>query len=190
MTQYNGAILKTTGLIPGFFEHVREVSTHILKMNPSMAAKINPAHTMAGPISGRQRAIVAVLRARFIGPIVRLCKIGHLRGFYGQPLPWYTQRQLTHSRPVLGPSRPLIHTGRQYAGRQSGPIGPKSLLMTLCPPNNLHNYILYEYIILYDNISYDIIPCDNIRYDKVLKSGSILYAYATPPLPFFSGPLF
>jgi len=155
-----------------------------------MAEKINPVHTMAGPISGLQRAIVAVLRAGLIWPIVRLCKIGHLRGFHGQPMPYYTRRQLTHSRPVPSPSRPLIHTGRQYAGRQFGPTGRKSLLMTLYPPNNPQNYILYKFIIPYDIISYDIIPSDNIWCDKVLILGYFTHTCATPPPPKILDPVF
>ena len=150
----------------------------------------NPVHSMAGPISGRQRAIVAVLRAGLEASIVRVRIIGHLRVFCPYPRGCYTQRQLTHSGPVLSLLRPLINTGRQCAGRQSGLMGRKSLLMTLCP-----SIIILLYIIFYDNIPYYsisqyIIPCDNIWYDKVFKSGSILHACATPPPPKKMDPLF
>lgn len=55
-----------------------------------------------------------------------------------------------------------------------------------CASNIIPKYILYYNIIPYDNISYDtisydIIPSDNIWCDKVLISGFILHACATPP---------
>ena len=112
-----------------------------------MAAKINPMHTMAGPISGRQRAIVAVLRAGFVGPIGQHAKNGLLRAFHGQPRPWYTGRQLTHCGPVLGPLRPLIDTGRHEAREQCRDTGKNNALMTYCPSNIIPKYILSYYVI-------------------------------------------
>ena len=95
---------------------------------------IDAMQCMSGPISGRQRAIVAVLRAGVEASIVRNAINGALRAFHSYPRAYYTRRQLAHSRPVLGPSRPLIDTRRHCARRQPGPIGKNTLLMTLCPP--------------------------------------------------------
>jgi hypothetical protein len=52
-----------------------------------------------------------------------------------------------------------------------------------CAPNIIPKYISYHYVIP-KYIVYDyIIPKYNIWYDKVFKSGSIVHACATPPLP-------
>jgi hypothetical protein len=141
---------------------------------------IDAMQSMPGPTTGQQRAIVAVLRAGLIGPIGQYAKNGVLRGFYPYPRAYYTRRQLTHSRPVLGPSRPLINTRRHCARRQSGLIGENSLLMTLCPPNIIPKYISSYYVIPQYNISYYIIPKYNIQYDKVCILG-LFYTHATPP---------
>lgn len=145
---------------------------------------IDTMQSMAGPISGRQRAIVAVLRAGLEASIVRVQIIGHLRAFDRYPRGYYAQRQLTHCGPVLSPLRPLIDTRRHCARRQPGPIGENTLLMTLCPPN-----ILLKYILLKHNI-----PKHNIQSDNVLKyifysEKNVyfwhIYACATPPYPKF-----
>jgi hypothetical protein len=142
---------------------------------------IDAMQSMPGPIRTRQRAIVPVLRAGVEASIVRNAINGVLRAFDRYPRAYYTRRQLAHSRPVLGPLRPLIDTRRHCARRQPGPIGENSLLMTLCPPNIIPRYISYYYVIP-EYIVYDyIIPKYNIQYDKVCISGSILYACATPP---------
>lgn len=151
---------------------------------------IDAMQSMPGPTTGQQRAIVAVLRAGVVGPIGQHAKNGVLRGFYPYPRAYYTRRQLSHSRPVLSPSRPLIDTRRHCARRQPGPIGENPLLMTNYPSIILQNHRLFDYIILCDNTSYDIIPCDNIWYDKVCIFGSILYACATPPYPKILDPVF
>jgi hypothetical protein len=151
---------------------------------------IDAMQSMAGAISGRQRAIVAVLRAGFIGPIGQHAKNGLLRAFHGQPRPWYTGRQLTHSRLVLSPSRPLIDTARHETREQCRDTGKNNALMTYCPSNIIPKYISYYHVILQYNISYYIIPKYNIQYDKVCILGSIPYAYATPPLPKKNGPPF
>jgi len=151
---------------------------------------IDAMQSMPGPTTGQQRAIVAVLRAGLIGPIGQHAKNGVLRGFYPYPRAYYTRRQLSHSKPVLSPSRPLIDTRRHCARRQPGPIGKNTLLMTLCPPNVIPKYISFYYVIPEYNISYYIIPKYNIQYDKVCIFGSILYACATPPYPKISTPIF
>jgi hypothetical protein len=154
---------------------------------------IDAMQGMSGPISGRQRAIVAVLRAGAEASIVRVSIIGLLRAFKRYPRGYYTLRQLMHSRPVLCPLRPLIDTRRHCARRQPGPIGENALLMTLCPPNIILNYIL-----LCDNI-----PLDNLSWDNILKYilhseknvYFFMHTHARPPLPknldprFFSWPI-
>jgi hypothetical protein len=80
---------------------------------------------------------------------------------------------------------PLGHSERLYAPLLR-PSDNKPILLERsyalhyieCAFNILPKYILYYHIIPYDNI-----PSDNIWYDKVLKSGSILYACETPPYP-------
>ena len=131
----------------------------------------NAMHGMPGPIRGQQRAIVAVLRAGLKWPILEKLKTGVLRGFMPYPRAYYTRRQLTHSRPVLGPSRPLIDTRRHCARRQSGAIGENSLLMTLCPSN----------IIPSDILPSDNIPPDIFYSEKNVIFGVFLHACATPP---------
>jgi|688.fasta_scaffold228581_5 hypothetical protein len=144
---------------------------------------IDAMQSMSGPIRTRQRAIVPVLRAGVEASIVRVSIIGLLRAFDRHPRAYYTRRQLAHSRPVIGPLRPLIDTRRHCARRQPGPIGENSLLMTLCPPNIIPRYISYYYVILEYIVHNYIIPKYNIQYYKVCISGSILYACATPPYP-------
>ena len=59
-----------------------------------------------------------------------------------------------------------------------------------CASNIIPKYISSYYVIPEYNISYYIISKYNIQYDKVCILGSIPYAYATPPYPFFSNAFF
>ena len=141
---------------------------------------IDAMQGMPGPTTGQQRAIVAVLRAGVVGPIGQHAKNGVLRGFHPYPRAYYTRRQLAHSRPVLGPSRPLIDTRRHCARRQSGPIGENPLLMTLCPPN----------IIPSDILPSDNIPPDIFYSEKNAYFWGIFTRMCDPPLPKKFGPCF
>ena len=138
-------------------------------------------HDMSAPISGRQRAIVAVLRAGFIGPIGQHVKIGVLRRFMPYPRPYYTARQLMHSRPVLGPSRPIIDTRQHCARQQPGAIGENALLLTICPSIEKSIIILFNYcmhpVILFH---YCIYPVILYKTTVILeKNGS--YTHVRPP---------
>lgn len=59
-----------------------------------------------------------------------------------------------------------------------------------CASNIIPKYISYYHVIPQYNILYYIIPKYNIQYDKVCILGSVPYACATPPLPFFFKRLF
>ena len=137
--------------------------------------------SMAGPISGRQRAIVDVLRAGHEASIVRVRIIGHLRAFARYPRAYYTRRQLTHSRPVLGLQRPITNTGRQCARRQSGPIGENALLMTLCPSIEKSIIQLFRYCIH---------PVQLFRYMRLVDFGCFPMRVRPPPPPKKMDPLF
>ena len=150
---------------------------------------IDAMQSMSGPISGRQRAIVAVLRAGVEASIVQNAINGVLRAFDRYPKGCYTRRQLTHSRPVLGPSRPFIDTRRHCARRQPGPIGENTLLMTLCPPNISLKYILLKHIIPKHNIQSDNVP-KYIFYSEKNAYFWRIYACATPPYPKNLDPFF
>ena len=147
----------------------------------------NPAHSMAGPISGRQRAIVDVLRAGFEASIVRVRIIGHLRAFAHYPRAYYTRRQLTHFRHVLSLPRPLTGTGRQCARRQSGPIGENALLMTLFPSIEKSIIQLSRYIVRTFSLQY----CMENQF-KLIKVVFWVFFHicATPPSPKKNGPPF
>ena len=136
--------------------------------------------SMAGPISGRQRAIVDVLRAGHEASIVRVRIIGHLRAFAHYPRAYYIRRQLTHFRHVLSLPRPLTDTGRQCARRQSGPIGENALLMTLFPSIEKSIIQLSRYIVRTFSLQY----CMENQF-KLIKVGFGVFSHicATPPLP-------
>jgi hypothetical protein len=141
-------------------------------------------HDMSAPISGRQWAIVAVLRAGFIGPIGQHVKIGVLRGFMPYPRPYYTRRQLMHSRPVLGPLRPIIDTRQHCARRQPGAIGENALLMTSCPPIEKGIILLFRYcmhpVIL---LSYCIYPVILYKTTVILEKNGFYTHVRPPPYP-------
>lgn len=107
----------------------------------------NTMQTMSATFWASQRPIVAVLRARHEGPIIRVCKMAVLRGFKLEPRSTYTRRHLIGSRPVCGLQRPISktwrHVDRQHGRNMAatfnkikqnnrGSKEKKALLMTFC----------------------------------------------------------
>lgn len=114
---------------------------------------------------------------------------------HGQPTqpPGHHQATRAHHRP---PQASDGQKTQQNQAKNGHVLSADSVyIYCTCISNIIPKYILYYHIIPYDNISYDtiscdIIPSDNIWCDKVLISGFILHACATPPYPKKMDPLF
>jgi hypothetical protein len=156
---------------------------------------------MAATFWASQRPIVAVLRAKHEGPIVRVCKIGVLRGFNVKPMSTYTGRHLIGSRPICGLQRAISNIRRHVDRRHArdmpatcnkNPIKPakinavprekNTLLMTLYPSIEKSIIQLFRYC------TYPVLYEKPVQNDK---NGyfSRVYRGRSPPANFFR-PLF